>query len=274
MATSDKYTYLVLQKYALIFLIAGAINWLFVGLFGMNLLEEIFGRGSVTRLLYSLVGLSALFLMFKRDFYLPFLGETVMPCAGLEDRKPSGADTSVTVKTAPYAKVLYWAAEPETEELQHINDWKKAYQAFENVGVTTATESGEATLAVRKPQAYTVPFKGRLEPHIHYRICEEGGMMGAVRTVFIGAASDAELRFQNSLEGFTNPADSKKGFHMQTQLDPEKLISNLTKALPQVQQAMTALNNQFAMDASHEIGSSESSDALGGQSITEAFRSY
>jgi len=30
-----------------------------------------------------------------------------------------------------------------------------------------------------------VPFKGRLEPHIHFRVEEEHGFLGRVQTVFV-----------------------------------------------------------------------------------------
>ena len=40
-------------------------------------------------------------------------------------------------------------------------------------------------LKVREPQAYTVPFKGRLSPHVHYRVCGEAGWMGKINTVFL-----------------------------------------------------------------------------------------
>ena len=269
---NKKYTQLIIQKIAYVFLIVGAINWLFVGFFDLNLLTGIFGLNLFSRLLFVLVGLAGIYFMLQRDFYLPFLGESVFPCAGLEDREPSGANTSVTVQVEPLAKVLYWASEPETDALKEINDWRKAYDAFENVGVTTADEAGNATLNVRKPQPYSVPFKGRIEPHIHYRVCEEGGMIGAVRTVFIAEDTGSA----GGVEGFTSNMNNKapRNFNMTAQLDSEKLLSNLTKALPQVQQAMTALNNQFAMDAHHGIDASEQRGEIAGQTIAEAFRNY
>jgi hypothetical protein len=45
-----------------------------------------------------------------------------------------------------------------------------------------ADGDGNAVLRFRgPPQAYTVPIKGRLEPHIHFRICDKHGMMGPVQ---------------------------------------------------------------------------------------------
>jgi protocatechuate 3,4-dioxygenase beta subunit len=54
-----------------------------------------------------------------------------------------------------------------------------------NVGVVTANADGVATLHIRHPQPYRVPFKGRLEPHIHFRICSDSGIMSRIKTVFL-----------------------------------------------------------------------------------------
>ena len=50
-----------LQKVALVITIIGAVNWGFVGLFDLNLVDAIFGVGSaLSRLIYTLVGLTGL----------------------------------------------------------------------------------------------------------------------------------------------------------------------------------------------------------------------
>jgi uncharacterized membrane protein YuzA (DUF378 family) len=269
---NTKYTLLIIQKFALAALIVGAINWLFIGLFDINLVTGIFGQNMFSRTLFVLVGFAALFLMFHRDFYLPFLGQTVMPCGTLEDKTPSGADTSITVNVLPNSKILYWAAEPETDELKKIHDWKKAYASFKNIGVTTSNEAGTALLKVRKPQAYSVPFKRRLEPHIHYRVCNSDGMMERVNTVYItDSNSSAE-----AIEGFTS---------VTTGVDPNKLISEFTKdpkkfmdglsmAVPQISQVMEALNNQFVTDMHRGAEAHQATEQLDGGAITEAFRNY
>ena len=165
--------------------IIGAVNWGLVGTIKVDLVAKLFGKGLLARSLYILIGLAGLSLMFHRDTYLPFLGESIMPCSILTNRAPSGATRDVKVKVNPGAKVLYWASEPATEHLKEINNWQKAYTDYENAGVATADVNGEAVLKVREPQAYTVPLKGRLEPHIHFRICGDGGWMGQVKTVFL-----------------------------------------------------------------------------------------
>jgi len=165
--------------------IIGAVNWGLVGTIKVDIIAKLFGKGIFARSLYILIGLAALSLMFYRDTYLPFLGESIMPCSILTNRAPPGATRDVKVKVNPGAKVLYWASEPATEHLKEINNWQKAYTDYENAGVSTADVNGEAILKVREPQAYTVPIKGRIEPHIHFRVCGDGGWMGNVKTVFL-----------------------------------------------------------------------------------------
>lgn len=60
---------------AFILVIAGALVWGLVGLFDFNLVAVIFGAGSqaiISRLIYSLVGISALWLIIYWAIYNPF----------------------------------------------------------------------------------------------------------------------------------------------------------------------------------------------------------
>ena len=60
---------------AFILVIVGALVWLLVGVFDFNLVAAIFGAGAsavVSRIIYSLVGLSALWLIFCWILYNPF----------------------------------------------------------------------------------------------------------------------------------------------------------------------------------------------------------
>lgn len=50
-----------LQKICLVITIIGALNWGFIGLLDINIVDAIFGAGSViARIVYSLVGLTGL----------------------------------------------------------------------------------------------------------------------------------------------------------------------------------------------------------------------
>ena len=51
----------IVQKIALTFTIIGAINWGLVGIFNYNLVDSLFGEGSVlSRIIYTVVAISGL----------------------------------------------------------------------------------------------------------------------------------------------------------------------------------------------------------------------
>jgi hypothetical protein len=124
-----------------------------------------------------------IFLMTDRDTFLPFLGEAVFPKSLLEQKTPTGADTTVQLPLSmpDGTLVVYWAAEPSNKS--PVEDPWKAYQGYSNAGVATVAQ-GTATLSVRKPSAYAIPSGRTLKPHIHYRIMLDNGMLSNVRTLY------------------------------------------------------------------------------------------
>jgi hypothetical protein len=169
----------------MVLLIAGGLNWLSVAIFDCNLVASVFGDGVISKVIYILVGLSALGVMLDRDTYLPFLGPMVAPCTVLENREPPGATKEIKVIVPANSKVIYWAAEPGAENMKELKSWKDAYVKYENAGVATANADGIAVLKVRPPQSYKVPFKGKIESHVHYRVCGDAGWMGSIQSAFI-----------------------------------------------------------------------------------------
>ena len=54
------------QKILLVITIIGAINWGLIGILDFNLVDTIFGAGSLfSRIIYSLVGIAGLILIFR-----------------------------------------------------------------------------------------------------------------------------------------------------------------------------------------------------------------
>jgi hypothetical protein len=146
----------------------------------------ILGNGLLTKTIYLLVGLSALTMFFKRDSYLPFLGETVLPCAAFAPRTPDNANKEITLTTLPNTKVIYWASEPKEGSSNDINNWDVAYNNYSNSGVAISDDKGKVTLHFRgNPQSYKVPLKGHLKPHVHFRICEKNGIVGPVQIYYL-----------------------------------------------------------------------------------------
>lgn len=148
---------------------------------GPTIIESIAGRQGA-RGVYVAIGIAALMIGLHWSTYLPFLGEASIPCSVLADRTPEHADTAVTVSgLTPGAKVLYWAAEPATDGLARIKDWRQAYMDYANAGVTTVGTDGVVTMNLRRPQPYLVPVRGAMPAHVRWRMCGDGGMMGPVQ---------------------------------------------------------------------------------------------
>jgi uncharacterized membrane protein YuzA (DUF378 family) len=178
---SEKKIYMILMFLVL----AGALNWGIVGVCSFNLIEhldQITDKFKISKLVYIVIGLASLFLITKRDVYLPFLGDAVYPCDSLQEHIPNDHTEKTKVQVPPYAVVVYWAAEPETETMKHESNPLVAYQKYQNSGVVKADENGEAILKFRKPQEYTVPSGKKLKPHVHYRYCKYPGMLSPVYT--------------------------------------------------------------------------------------------
>ena len=161
----------------------GALNWLSIGVLGIDAVRLALPP-RYAKWVYIVIGISALSLAFRRDMYLPFLAETVLPGGALAQKTPQNANDQVTIRTLPNAKVVYWASEPNPTQGRDVPNWNVAYDEFENSGVAVADATGQALLRFRgPPQSYKVPIMGTLEPHIHFRICDAGGMMGQVQTL-------------------------------------------------------------------------------------------
>jgi uncharacterized membrane protein YuzA (DUF378 family) len=159
----------------------GAVNWLSIGAAGVDLVRLVLPP-RYAKWVYIVIGLAAVSIAFRSDMYLPFLGETVLPGGALAVKTPQNANEQVSIRTLPNAKVVYWAAEPNPTQGKTLPNWTEAYDEYENSGVAVADGDGNVILRFRgPPQAYSVPIKGALEPHIHFRICDNNGMMGPVQ---------------------------------------------------------------------------------------------
>ena len=190
MNPSDLYRTKKFHMIAVFLVLIGGLNSLSSVFMKKDFIQTWFGNGSFTKVIYLFVGISAVTLFFSRDSYLPFLGETLVPCSAFAARTPDNANQDVTITTEPNTKIVYWAAEPYTDNSGTLVTWDKAYKDYSNSGVSISDGSGKAILRIRgNPQPYNVPFKGKLNPHVHFRVCESNGMMGPVKTYFIHSGS-------------------------------------------------------------------------------------
>jgi len=182
-----KNEYILKKIYAvcLFILVVAGLNWGLYAVFKKDAVSAILGKDTVpTRIFFILVACCAIFVGFNRDSYLPFLGQAIVPCSILVERIPDKADLKVRIIAPAGRKVLYWAA-ASADSQEKLKDWRVAYGDYDNAGVAIAGEDGSALLQVRRPQPYWIIPGNKLEPHVHYRICGDEGMVGPVRSLFI-----------------------------------------------------------------------------------------
>jgi hypothetical protein len=181
--------------------LVGALNWglVAIGYNPVDMLSNLINNG-LNRLLnsnrnyhfntivYSLVAVSAIILAIQRDVWLPFLGRSVLPSALVPLKNPTSVNTVVEVHTRPNTKVAYWAALPmnknngDDSDSDSEPDVMTAYGDFSNSGVVMSDDNGLAKLSIAAGTSYKVPSDKVIPRHVHYRIINEHGMMGRIRT--------------------------------------------------------------------------------------------
>jgi uncharacterized membrane protein YuzA (DUF378 family) len=173
-----------LQQLMMGLVLIGAINAT-LSSFGYDIIHqmgEFTGIVPLSKILYILIGISAVKLLVCRNTWLPFLGRSVLPGSVISLKANSNkTDTVVTIKTKPNAKIVYWAALPKGNNPDVIT----AYGDYSNSGVVMSDKEGIAKLNILAGSSYTVPPCCRIVPrHVHYRVVGLlHGMAGPVKTI-------------------------------------------------------------------------------------------
>lgn len=145
------------------------------------------GLSTNNKLPFILLFIIGLTKLFNRDFYLPFLGDTVIPQYLIPDQKfPPNYNYTVTVNNLPpFSKVMFWASMPKSTENNNLNLPWTAYNKYKNSGSTITDENGSASFNIMYPQPYKTPYGKKLKPHVHYRFFRTNGMLSRIETKFI-----------------------------------------------------------------------------------------
>lgn len=171
----------VLHKIFYLLLIISAINDGIYGALKINPISWLANKTApeLDRILHIFIGLIGLLFLFKRDYYLPFLGETVFPSNLLDTKEPTDPDYEIKLKTKPNKKIIYWGAETHKRvaKTPHL-----AYGNYSNSGIVIADNEGNAILKFRNPGKYKV-YGYELPIHIHYRIQKNQSVFGPVHTI-------------------------------------------------------------------------------------------
>lgn len=157
---------------------------------GLFYLVQFFGihadkNSYVYRSFALIIGLCALYFIFDRDYYLPFLGKTVIPI--ISSQPTENLKEIALSNLPPDTRIIYWAAKPGPVSPEA--DWR-VYNDYSNSGVSKTDIRGNLVVKISCPVEYNVPSffgKRRLRRHLHYRYEIPGynGMFSRVYTKYI-----------------------------------------------------------------------------------------
>ena len=177
-----------LQRVLLSIIIIGCLNWGTTS-YGYNLVEilskfinkTLNTKYPIDKIIYIIISLTALLVASNKHFWLPFLGNTVLPSSIVPLKTIANFNKNITIQTTPNTKIVFWAALPRGENPLVT----EAYDDYSNSGVVMSDSTGIAILPIIEGSSYIIPNGKKLNRHVHYRaFCEHSGMLGEVHTVF------------------------------------------------------------------------------------------
>jgi hypothetical protein len=146
----------------------------------LNKIDSVIGI-NISKLIHIFTGFFIIYLASKKETWLPFLGNTVIPASLIPETKNIG-DTTIKIKITPNTKVAYWSSLPSNEIEPPV---EKAYGNYSNSGVSKSDNDGFAILTFNKGTGYIVPSGKYIKPHIHYReLTTEYSIIGPVKTIY------------------------------------------------------------------------------------------
>ena len=168
-------------------IIIGSLNYLTSSVVNINIFKKITENHYILRFVGVTIGLAGLYFAFNRDFYLPFLGPTVIPVT-LAAKKVDNLTNVQLTNLPPNTKVIYWATISTKDT---IGDPITAYKDYTNSGMSISSSNGDLTVQIECPSKYNVSkfkvFTKTLPKHIHYRyeLAEYPGMFSKVFTQIV-----------------------------------------------------------------------------------------
>lgn len=189
----NKESHILIRFLLTTFLLIGGLAWGILGLTGLNVISRLAREVNLpilSRIIYTMFGLSALFYLLKyynRDNFLPFLGRTVLPVSLLNHSSPLDYNSEATLnapeattKGGQVTHVVYWAAKGKGEVPEGLSV-EEAYGDYSNAGMVEV-EDGKALIRFKNPVGYRVGGR-EMKPHVHYRWVSKGGMLSKVHTL-------------------------------------------------------------------------------------------
>jgi hypothetical protein len=162
-----------------------ALNYSLLKMHDIDLLGWITSNKTILYVLYILILISAVSHIIQRDYYLPFLGPTVIP---IKEGEIIGKLIDIKLTDLPAnTRILYWAASESDKPFSNPMD---AYKGYGNSGLARTDNTGNVVIRLNCPSDYYVSKFGmnkHLKRHIHYRIesSKFPGLFSSVKTKYV-----------------------------------------------------------------------------------------
>lgn len=175
---------LIIPILARLLLVIGGLNYFFIASINVNIFQYINNK-FILQLVFLLIGLSALWFVFNRDYYLPFLGPSVIP---IGSNKKFEKTTQIQLTNLPInTTVMVWGAQ---ENIQTYDNPYDAYGDYSNTIITKSDDTGKVTVSLPCPAEYYVNkfgFNKKIKRHIHYRyeLPQYRGLFSKIFTKYI-----------------------------------------------------------------------------------------
>ena len=146
------------------------LNYSYAKMYNDDLMDYIIKNKTISNVFnVGLIGI-ALYYLFNRDFYLPFLGPAVIPVAKIEPQQQENMINVNLNNLPPNTTVIYWASQKSEGTFK---DPMIAYKDYLNSGIATSDQLGNVNIKISCPSPYYVSKFGikkkLLRRHVHYR---------------------------------------------------------------------------------------------------------
>lgn len=145
------------------------INYGYAKMYNDDIMDYIIKNKTISNVFnIGIIGL-ALYYLFNRDFFLPFLGPAVIPISKTKQKEENMINVNLNNLPAN-TNVIYWASQKNEMEFE---DPIIAYKDYSNSGIATTDNMGNVNIKISCPAPYYITKFGikkkLLQRHVHYR---------------------------------------------------------------------------------------------------------